>query len=301
MHPTLPERAARRARGVTLIEMVVAMVIAAIVLAATIYFAYPVRQGAELAVRAELTDIADNALQRMGRDVRLALPNSVRLTCGALCIEVIPVRTAGRYRSEPSGGGCSTTTDATGSDEIAFDVADTCFKSIGPVADAATIIGTLGNPANDFIVLNNTGQTSQDAYAGANRVQITLATAQTGPPDHERLNFNAYTFASELHTSPGKRFYVVTTPVSYICDLGTGKLTRWSGYAFGAAATSGTGADIASNVTGCSFDYAAAVAPQVGLLTLRLTLSKVASKLDAGAAVTETVSLFHAIHVSNVP
>ena len=281
-------------RGVTLIELVVAMVIAAIVLAATIYFAYPVRQGAELAVRAELTDIADNALQRMGRDVRLALPNSVRLTCGVLCIEVIPVRTAGRYRSEPSGGGCSLTTDASGSDELAFDVADTCFKSVGPVADAATIT------TSDFIVLNNTGQTSQDAYAGANRVQITLATAQAGPPAHERLNFNAFTFESELHTSPGKRFYVVSTPVTYICDLGTGKLTRWSGYAFGAAATSGTGADIATNVTGCSFDYASAVAPQVGLLTLRLRLSKVVSQLDTGA-VTETVSLFHAIHVSNVP
>lgn len=280
--------------------MVVAMVIAAIVLAATIYFAYPVRQGAELVVRAELTDIADNALQRIGRDVRLALPNSVQLTCGALCIEVIPVRTAGRYRSEPSGGGCNATTDAGGSDELAFDVAETCFKSIGPVADAGTIIGSTGNPLNDFIVLNNTGQTSQDAYAGLNRVQITLATAQAGPPAHERLNFNAFTFESELHASPGKRFYVVSTPVSYICDLGTGKLTRWSGYAFGAAATTGTGADIATNVAGCSFDYAQAVAPQVGLLTLRLKLSKVVSQLGGGA-VTETVSLFHAVHVSNVP
>jgi len=65
---------------VTLIELVVAIVITGIVLAMTVYFANPVRQSVDLAGRADLTDAADNALQRIGRDVRLALPNSVRVT-----------------------------------------------------------------------------------------------------------------------------------------------------------------------------------------------------------------------------
>jgi hypothetical protein len=55
---------------------------------------------------------------------------------------------------------------------------------------------------------------------------------------------------------------------------------------------------IARNVTACNFDYVANVAPQIGLLTMRLTLSKTLSGL-AGSA--ETVSLYHAVHVSNVP
>ena len=68
----------KRSRGVTLIELVVAMVVVGIVVAATVYFFYPVAQGVDVAGRAELTDVADNALQRIGREVRLALPNSVR-------------------------------------------------------------------------------------------------------------------------------------------------------------------------------------------------------------------------------
>src|SRR4030081_456955 len=138
------------ARGFTLIELVVAMVLVAIILGATIYFVYPLRQAVDLTTRAELTDIADNALQRIGREVRSALPNSVRVDPSHQFLELLPLRESGRYRSEPSGG-CNASTDATGSDELAFDVADSCFKSIGTLANAGTIT------TNDFVVVNNYG------------------------------------------------------------------------------------------------------------------------------------------------
>src|SRR5215213_1016099 len=85
-----------RTRGITLIELVVAMVLVAIILATTVYFFYPVTQSVDLTARAELTDIADNALQRIGRDVRLALPNSVRTNSNASSrfLEFLPVRAA---------------------------------------------------------------------------------------------------------------------------------------------------------------------------------------------------------------
>src|SRR5438045_2625119 len=134
MRPTRHSHSRNREAGVTLIELVLAMVLVAVIVGATIYFAYPVQQSAAVPIRAELTDIADHALQRIGRDVRLALPNSIRDPgCGSSCIEFIPVRTAGRYRTEASGAGCNTSTDGSGSDELAFDVADTCFKSLGPL------------------------------------------------------------------------------------------------------------------------------------------------------------------------
>src|SRR4030088_2445458 len=92
----------RSRRGLTLIELVVAMVLIAIIVGATIYFVYPLRQAVDLTTRAELTDIADNALQRIGREVRSALPNSVRVSTSGSSkfVEFLAVRTAGRYRAD---------------------------------------------------------------------------------------------------------------------------------------------------------------------------------------------------------
>src|SRR5712692_3016913 len=102
MRLSRPKYPARRLRGFTLIEMVIAIVLVSIIVATTIFFVYPVRQAADLSTRAELTDIADNALQRIGREVRLALPNSVRVTTSgsSAFLEFLPVRTAGRYRAD---------------------------------------------------------------------------------------------------------------------------------------------------------------------------------------------------------
>jgi MSHA biogenesis protein MshO len=310
MPPTRPDRSASSARGFTLIEMVVAIVLTSIIVATTVYFVYPVRQAADLTTRAELTDIADNTLQRIGRDVRLALPNSVRQTSSgsSVFLEFIPVRTAGRYRADAGGASIGTDCPNTGSlgvpasDQLSFELADGCFKTIGTVANADQIVVN-----SDFLVLNNYGKdfTDQDAYANgaANRVLITSLGSPPGETDRHRFAFAATTFRRVLHDSPGKRFYVVTMPVSYVCDTSAGTLTRYSGYAFTATGLQptdttamGTPARIADNVTACVFDYSPNVAPQVGLLTLRLTLSKT---LSGGE--TETVSLYHAVHVNNVP
>ena len=160
MRLTRPKPFPRPTRGITLIELVVAMVLTGIIIAATVYFFYPVIQGVDLTGRAELTDIADNALQRIGREVRLALPNSVRQTTSGSSsfLEFLPVRTAGRYRSDGGGasGGTNCPPDGVGtpdSDQLSFSpVVDTCFKTIGTLADAGTIT------TNDFVVFNNYGE-----------------------------------------------------------------------------------------------------------------------------------------------
>src|SRR5882672_10304596 len=168
MRPIRPDRA--RCCGVTLIELVVAIVLLGIILATTFYFAYPVVQSVDLATRAELTDAADSALQRIGRDVRLALPNSIRVnpSTNPVFLEFLPIRAAGRYRGD--AGGVSSGTDCTvdggppvpAADQLSFDgVTDTCFKTIGTVADVGTIT------ANDWLVFNNYGPNfvGQNAYA----------------------------------------------------------------------------------------------------------------------------------------
>lgn len=304
-----PDRPPRQPRGMTLIEMVVAMVVVAIILSATIFFAYPVRQAADATSRAELTDIADNALQRIGRDVRLALPNSVRVTTSgsSTFIEFLAVRAAGRYRAD--AGGVSSGTDcpvdggpaAPAADQLSFDVAETCFKTIGTEPSAANIVAN-----SDFLVLNNYGAIvlpsvlfpGQNAYqaAPANRVLITGLVVEA---TRLRISFGSTVFQRSLHDSSGKRFYVISGPVTYECNTATQQVIRYSGYAITAAQPTafGVGARIADYVTGCAMDYDPnGVAPQVGVLTLRLVLSRT---MSGGAA--ETVSLYHAVHVSNLP
>jgi|SRR6266850_6466354 len=299
-------------RGLTLIELVLAMVLVGIIVAGTAYFFYPVTQSVDLAGRAALTDIADNALQRIAREVRLALPNSVRRTTSGSSsfLEFLPVRTAGRYRAD--GGGIAGGTDCPNiggvgvpdSDQLSFNpVVDTCFKTIGTLADATTIT------TNDWLVFNNYGEgfDGQTAYATAgtlNRRKISAAADET---TRERIAFiSTVALDRTLHDSPGKRFFVIVgnasgpEPVTYECNTSTRTLVRRSGYTMTAAQptsfTGGTSNLIADDVSDCNFDYVANVAPQIGLLTLRLTLSR---GLPGGA--TQTVSLYHAVHVTNVP
>ena len=300
MHPSRHSRQG----GVTLIEMVVAIVVVGIVLAATVFFAYPLREAVDTTVRADLTDAADNALQRISRDVRLALPNSVRVVAngGSSFIEFIPVRIAGRYRSESSGAACDT-----GTDELAFDVVDTCFKTLDsmPPADIGTVT------ANDFLVLNNYGEgfDGQNAYATSGTLNVRKVVALTDEAVRQMVRFASGTALDRtLHDSPGKRFYIVPgngatpSPVTYECTPPA--LLRRSGYAMTATQpkqpgdfSGGSSAPLAGNVASCDFTYQpSAVGIGIGLLTLRITLSK---PVSGGGQ--ETVTLYQSVHVNNVP
>jgi len=297
MRPIRPER------GVTLIELVVAIVIVGIVVAVVVFFLNPLRQSTDLALRAELTDIADNALQRIGRDVKLALPNSVRVDSttvpGVAFLEFIAVRTAGRYRADGGGptiGGENCATDGSGvpdSDQLVFDAPDTCFTTLGKLPDAVAA-------GSDQLVLNNYGFPDQNAYQTAPALnRAVVSSVDTSEAGRDRVGFASTTFQRALHDSPGKRFFVISGPVTYECDTLSGRIRRHAGYALAATqptAFGGAPALIAEQVSACEFVYSADVSPQLGLLTLRVRLQRALS----GGAV-ETVSLYHAVHVNNAP
>ena len=265
------------------------MVLVAIIAGAAIFFAYPVQQAGDVVVRAALTDMADNALQRIGRDVRLALPNSVRVQTvgGVSYLEFIPVRTAGRYRVENSGA-CN----GAGSDALTFDAADDCFKSLGAIPNFSDVV-TAGSP--DFLVLNNYGT----SFSGQSVYDASPANVRSinGVTSNE-VRFASGSFDRKLHDSPGRRFFIGAQPVSYRCDPIGGTLTRHTGYGLLSTQPDAglpAGVQLATAVSACSFDYSESVAPHVALLTIRLTLTRAVS------TGTESVSLYHAIHVNNLP
>lgn len=296
-----------RERGVTLVELAVTIVIVGIIVAAVIFFLSPMQQSADIAMRAELGDIADNALQRIGRDVKLALPNSVRTVspAGARYLEFLAVRTAGRYRAD--GGGASSGVDCPASDpalgtpdndQLSFDtVNDTCLKSVGKLPDGATIAAS-----SDLLVLNNLGPGfgQQDAYEAGNANRALVTAMSLAEANRDRIEFaRPAPFSRSLHDSPGRRFFIVSGPVSYVCDLAARTMRRHWGYALSPAQPTtfagGSSALIADNVADCVFDYTS-VGPQLNLLTMRLTLEK--ARFDG---TTESVTLYHAVHVNNTP
>ena len=79
MRNAYPPLRLMRQAGVTLIELAVTIALVGILAALMVQFIYPVFSYIDTSRRAALSDSADTALRRIGRDVRLALPNSTRV------------------------------------------------------------------------------------------------------------------------------------------------------------------------------------------------------------------------------
>ena len=281
-------------RGFTLIEMIVVIVITAIIAGAVaVFIKLPVQGYVDSARRAEMTDIADAALRRMGRDLRLALPNSVRVTDGGATIEFLLTRTGGRYRATDNGVPTNGDPPHAG-DILDFTISDSSFDQFGPFAPGTgqTIV-----PNSDKLVVYNLGIPGADAYAGDNISTIT----GTGPGDlsnEYKISFSPKQFPLE---SPGARFQVVEGPVSYACDTASGKLTRYWGYPIAAiqpnaaslASSGASNALAATKVSLCAFDYNPGVTARSGVVALTLQIKDQASG--------ESVQLYHEVHVNNVP
>ena len=267
----------RNVRGFTLTEAIMVIVITGILAGmVAVFIVKPVQGFFDTARRAALVDIADTALRRISRDLREALPNSVRLS-GSTAMEFLHVRSAGRYREQiaplPAAPG----------DPLDFTAADTSFDVLGPAVSVQ---------AGDSVVVYNLGITGADAYVVATpltQVRRVYAGASGTFSNLTITSVNAFPFAS-----PAKRFQIVDTPVSYVCS-GT-QMRRYSGYAIATTQSvppvgAGTGALIADNISACSFAYAPGPSQREALVTLSLALT------DHG----ETVNLIYQVHVNNAP
>ncbi|PHV51304.1 prepilin-type cleavage/methylation domain-containing protein [Janthinobacterium sp. BJB301] len=267
--------ARRLARGFTLVEMVIVIVITGIIgTMVAVFIRVPVQGYMDVAARAALADTADTAARRLTRDVRLALPNSVRVSNNGLFLELLLTKTGGRYLSDSDPSGLGSV--------LSFETS----PALG-VPGSFSVVGAM--PANalgarqaiqvgDQIVVYNLGgaYAPNNAYAcspanGCNRAAVTGVAGNV-------VTLGSYPFATAPAPlpSPSNRFQVVSTPVTYACDLATGTLTRYAGYAIQAtqpvAADLKDGALLARQVTGCAFSYTVLANVQRGLVNISLSL-----------------------------
>lgn len=273
------------AAGFTLVETVIVIAITGVLAAVVARFIVsPVQGYLSTQARAALVDQADLALRRIGRDLRIALPNSTRVTGSGLGLELIPTTGAARYVAE-------------GTNRLQFGTIDTAFDLIGPPLAVA---------ASQNLVFYNlgTGVVGSDAYADNSNATAQASsnrrTSTTAAGSASSLTMNSSAGLPVAAFSPPYRVFAVDQPVTYRCDLTAGTLTRYQGYGFVATQpdppSGGSSAVLAKGVTGCRFSYdAAVVASRAALVNLALTLQ---TTTTSG---TETVSLHHALHVDNLP
>jgi MSHA biogenesis protein MshO len=273
-----------RPRGFTLVELVVVIMITGIMAASiAVFFKPAVDAYFDARRRAELTDTADTALRRIGRDVRRAVPNSIRIPAGSdQCFEVVPTKAGGLYRRAADK-------DNVNSVPLDTTAAASSFDVLSPLSSAPV--------AGDFVVIGN--QNTNDVYAGATRGTVSIWDSPPAPGG-AAVGAGRVTLAPAAQFPAGYdggRFQVVDQreqSVFYICD-GAGNLLRLVRpfTATPPAACPAGGVGLATNVSACSFIYNPnqGATQQSGFVWMQI-------ELTSGG---ETIALAYGAHVSNVP
>jgi MSHA biogenesis protein MshO len=274
-------RSSARQHGFTLVELIMVIVIMGVIGGVVaVFMRSPIDAYFDSARRAALTDVADTAVRRMARDVRKALPNSIR-TPSSTCLEFIPTRTGGRYRKTDLVPGDGTALDFTGP--------DTQFNMLGnnPAVPADQQIRV-----GDVVAIYNLGPgiAGADAYVGQNTAVISAVAPAAAPAVGE----TAITIASTSFQleSGSNRFHVIPVEervVAYVCSGGDLRRTVTAG-SF-ASNCPATGPVLATNVQSCTFTYNGSDLQRNGLVQIDLRIS----------SNNETISLYHEVHVNNSP
>ncbi|MBF0674039.1 MAG: type II secretion system protein [Pseudomonas sp.] len=275
----------QKQRGFTLVELVLVIALSGIVavMIGTV-LSRPLQGFVDQSRRAQLTDLAATALSRMARDLRLAVPNSVREHQGGLAL--LPIHEAGRYRE--SLGGTLPMCDA-----------DSCRLEVLTPLDADRVA------ESRWLVIYNVGATSggqplpgQNLWAYERRGVVTPQGASfervilNGEQHVQVVGADDFRFA---FASPQRRVYLAREAVRYRCegDMANGRGTLWRETfdTLDVAHAPYSRAPLADSVSRCELTYRPGNHARNGFVTLRLSLTQ-----DG-----ETISLLQQVHVDNAP
>lgn len=278
--------------GFTLVELVVAITLLGILAMVSVpLLQLPMSAYLDATRRADTASEIDATTARLRADLAQALPNSIRIDPTRRFLEYLEVRAVGRFRNGSDGTppSCPATC---GNDTMQFACNETCFTTLGPLQGSAPVVGS------DYVVFNplGPGVPNGDPYFGGaalppGGIKSRLLTV-TPSGANNRLTMTAHNFTL---APANRRFYIVSTPVTYECNLATRRLTRRWGYAVAAAQPTAFGggapsAPLALQLQGCSFDYTATGAAG-GVVSVRLQHSQPAAGTNV-PEVAETVLQF---------
>lgn len=186
----------KQQRGFNLIELIVVITVLGIIMAGTASY---ITQGmiayTDTVRREELANVGRATIERIARELRTALPNSIRVSNN--CLEFQPVVTGSAYVTLP------------------LDVASNSMTV------AAFTLPTGGG--NRYVVVYP--YTTGALYTISNPGPIVGFTSVSGAPTATVIFSAAHRFSL---ASPYQRFFIVGDPVSF-CVVGTA-LRRYSGY-----------------------------------------------------------------------
>lgn len=181
--------------GFTLVELILVIIVLGIVgLATTSYLGLGAQMYADAAGREQLLSQSRFAVERLTRELRNVVPNSVRTWNNGQCIEFAPLLQAGRYQGSLTSGAAS------------------LFSAADEWADLVQLATT--TPV--FMTVYPTNAPT-DIYQKA-RVATTLNMSVNG--SDSRVLDVTFSFPAALPDSPSQRMYFMTAPIVY-CIVGT--------------------------------------------------------------------------------
>lgn len=277
-------------RAFTLVELVMVIALAGVVaVMISAVLSRPLEGFVAQSRRAELVDLAASALNRIARDIRLAVPNSVRVQGNDM--DMLNVLAAGRYRPNRVGG-----------DSLRFSAnnSDPACTVTGNCSAFQVLHPSLSVAGARWLVVYNIGAESGGspvagsnvwAYANPGVISPTGAGfAATGIAGNEtQVTLSGY--GSDFRfafASPERRFYLADQVIGYRCS--GNQLLRYTRTAL-TPAFSGTDELLVDKLSACSFTYAPGTPQRAGLVTLRLAMT-----IEG-----ETIELLQQVHVDNAP
>ena len=221
--------------GFTLVEMVtVILILGILVVGVSSFIIFGTRIFVESSSVDQVLSQSRFAVERMTRELRSALPNSVRLNSDSLtyqCVEFVPIEASTTYLTMPiiPAAAASTGIVILDRNQDENKISENQFAWIYPLVDA-------------------------DVYSSARQKRAQVKTPPLTLANQVTLTFTAPTRFAEA--SPRQRIYFGSSPVSYCFEKGASgndlQIVRYAGYNFNTVqpnpATMGTGVLMAQSV-----------------------------------------------------